>query len=98
MPESLDLDALRENLRVKAEYDKLDGLTFTRVIPEQMLAVLALVEEQRKENERLREYVDANEAWMDAVNDLSHDGTARLRFVRARAALAGSPAENKEPT
>lgn len=67
------------------------------VSPDVILAVLALVEEQRKENEQLREALGKyakHDALCARVYDYHNDCTCGLDALRD--ALAGSPAENKE--
>lgn len=88
---SLDLDALREEM----EWLARGARSWVEVAPtrqdlivDQTRAVLALVEEQRKENERLRK----------GLTRLCDYGAIADEFVRAYAAaiLAGSPAANEE--
>ena len=67
------------------------------VVSETAIAVLSLVEEQQKENERLREAVKLAAVDLVIVNHMFDGGPVVQGIIdRLGEALAGSPAENKE--
>lgn len=95
---SLDLDALREELHYLTTRPtrEVDGARVVSIAPdyldliaEGMLAVLALVDEQRKENDRLREGLTRLEAEL-------RNSECRDALYIAQETLAGSPAATKE--